>query len=219
MLLDDEVLDETRLNQVLSAARRPAEQHELGGLSAARSAFVSTYTPALSARRAPGARPLPRTSVAARLLALKAAAVVSGATLIGGVAFAASNSGLLDLHPSHQRQNPAPQASHGLLQRSGDGSLLVPAQLTSSTVATAAQVGGAAKQTPPGQAQATHPAHGRTTPPPRSPHPRPSNTPPTSPPGQTNSEHPNKGHSKHPKQTLRQRETAPAHATPTPHHI
>lgn len=105
-LLDEEAFDGTALSRVLAAARAPARPDELAGLESARLAFrqqVATprHRVASSRGRAPastGARTL-----AGRLLAAKAVAAVSGATLIGGVAYAASSGVLTNapsLHPS-----------------------------------------------------------------------------------------------------------------------
>ena len=97
-LLDGEY-DDGALARVLTAARAPGAPQDLAGLEATRAAFVRVS-------HAPGRPPIGVLStatkkVAGRLLAVKAVAAISGATLIGGVAYAASTTGLLGNHPSH----------------------------------------------------------------------------------------------------------------------
>lgn len=117
-LLDGARDDGTALARVLAAARAPANPRETTGLDAARTAFIGAANAPRPARpkRHGGTR-----SVAGRLVALKAIAAVSGASLIGGVAYAASSTNLLNHpsghHPGHHRSAassesaPAPSAS------------------------------------------------------------------------------------------------------------
>jgi hypothetical protein len=95
-LLDEEAFDGTALSRVLAAARAPARPDELVGLESARVAFLERTAAQRhrAARGSSGAR-----SLAGRLIAAKAIAALSGATLIGGVAYAAS-SGVLTSTPS-----------------------------------------------------------------------------------------------------------------------
>jgi hypothetical protein len=116
LLLDEDVFEDTRLSRVLSVARQPAAAEELAGLTEARAAFVLALNPPLTTRASSG-RPARSRSLAGRLLALKAVAAVSGATLVGGVALAATQANFLGNSPQHQKNQQAPQASPPRMQR------------------------------------------------------------------------------------------------------
>jgi hypothetical protein len=100
-LLAGDVTDGSAISRVLAAARAPGTPEEVAGLEAARSTFVLAT---LASPRPPiNIRPALTRTTAVRLLTLKAIAAVSGATLIGGVAYAASNTALLGgSPPNHQ---------------------------------------------------------------------------------------------------------------------
>src|SRR4051794_7711893 len=108
-LLDGRSPDNSALARLLTAARAPGTRDEMGGLPAARSAFLEARQPRRSrATRLPAAtRP-----AAGKLFALKALAAVSGATLVGGVAYAATDTSLLG-GTDHHRHGPAASASAG----------------------------------------------------------------------------------------------------------
>lgn len=82
--------DGTALARLLGAARAPDTQREVAGLDAARAAFIR----GVELWDAPA-----RKRPVGRLLAVKVAAAVSGVSLIGGVAYATTSSGLLDHRP------------------------------------------------------------------------------------------------------------------------
>jgi hypothetical protein len=93
--LDGSYSDDSALSGLLDAARAPGTREDMAGLPAARTAFRSVpfvrSRPAASVSRLPAAT---RTA-AGRLLALKFVAAVSGATLVGGAAYAATGAKLL----------------------------------------------------------------------------------------------------------------------------
>jgi hypothetical protein len=93
--LDGSRSDDSALSAMLDAARAPGTRDEMAGLPAARTAFMSA--PYLRTRPAASVSKLPAAtkSAAGRLLALKFVAAVSGATLIGGAAYAATGAKLL----------------------------------------------------------------------------------------------------------------------------
>ena len=186
LLLDDEVLEDTRLSRVLSAARAPAQAEELAGLVAARTAFASTFTAPL-ATRVPANRPK---ALAGRLIALKAIAAVSGATLVGGVAFAASHSNLLRSPAHHQHNQQAPQGPQpGAPQGSWVASTAVS---PGHGAVTHGKAGGKAAQ-PRGNSTASGRAHQSNAP-----HPHPTNTPPSTSPGQGRTHHPKNNQTQQP---------------------
>lgn len=78
--------DGSELGRLLAAARGPAAADELTGLGPALAAFRDASASAAAATRVRRAR---------RWLVLKVLAVASGASLAGGVAYAATNGGLL----------------------------------------------------------------------------------------------------------------------------
>src|SRR4051794_33088385 len=83
------------LSHVMAALTAPGTQDELLGLDAARSAFLAAQAPtAAPARATARRRPATTRTVAGRLLAAKAVAAVSGITLVGGVAYAATTTSL-----------------------------------------------------------------------------------------------------------------------------
>jgi hypothetical protein len=108
-LLDGGRVADAGLSRVISAARAPADPGELAGFDAARAAFDRTC-------RAPNRRPVSSVpaatrTAAGRLLAIKAIAAVAGATLVGGAAYAASNTQLLGGgSPHHGPSRPAPNS-------------------------------------------------------------------------------------------------------------
>jgi hypothetical protein len=211
-LLDGSRPDDSALSGLLDAARAPGSRDEMTGLPAARSAFMSVpYVrgrPAASVSRLPAAT---RTA-AGRLLALKFVAALSGATLVGGAAYAATGARLLGgstphKHPTY-RSAPVP-TTHG---RGGGGHQTAP---------------GAARPTPSGQQPQAAPAtttglagspaspgigHGKSSVA-HSEHP-PSNS--ATPPGQSNTPGPRDTHTPKPHHTPSPHDTKPQH-TPNPH--
>jgi hypothetical protein len=114
LLLDGD-LGHDALSRVLAAVTASGTQDELGGLSTARSAFVAAYTPMAAPARAASARhrPAATRTVAGRLLAAKVVAAVSGITLVGGVAYAATTTNLFHAPASSQAPGaPAQQPTH-----------------------------------------------------------------------------------------------------------
>lgn len=110
-LLDRSHSDDSALSALLDAARAPGTREDMAGLPAARTAFMSVpyvrTRPAASVSRLPAAT----RSAAGRLLALKFVAAVSGATLVGGAAYAATGAKLLGgSHgpPKHSTSSSAP---------------------------------------------------------------------------------------------------------------
>jgi hypothetical protein len=99
------------LSHVLAAVTAAGTQDELLGLPAARSAFLAAQAPTAAPARATTARRRPAASrtVAGRLLAAKAVAAVSGITLVGGVAYAATTTSIFHPAPRHGPQAPAQQ--------------------------------------------------------------------------------------------------------------
>jgi hypothetical protein len=207
-LLDEDVLEDTRLCRVLSAARQPTHADELGGLVQARAAFVSTFNPAHEAREAVS-RPTGRRTFAGRLLAVKAVAAVSGATLVGGVALAASHTSLLNEAPRHTQNQPAVQTSQPLAPQ---GSYLI------STAVTPAVTGRSTSSAHPAQSHGNSAAIGHAHQS-RAPHSHPVHPPSSSPPGKSNPPHrkkPKKQPTQHPSNAGAIRGTAPksGHANP-----
>jgi hypothetical protein len=106
-LLDKDVADGTELSRVLAAARAPGTANEVVGFQGAKSAFMvaSRNLPRFPVRhRAAASR-----SITARGFMLKALAAVSGVTVAGGVAFAATTTGFLGgpaKGPAHHRTAP-----------------------------------------------------------------------------------------------------------------
>ena len=196
LLLDEDIVDGTRLSRVLSAARQPTQAEELTGLTAARAAFVSTYNPPPTLRAGAGRRAGSHT-VAGRLFALKAAAAVSGVTLIGGVALAATHANLLSNSTHHQHNQQAPQGSQPGGPAGGpQGSAItssvvsVPGHGRASITAGKARHAGAA---PHGTNGSPSEHHSQS----HSPHPHQSNSSPSAPPGQRNLPHRSKSPSPH----------------------
>jgi hypothetical protein len=119
-LLNSDARDSTQLAQLLAAACAAGTPEELAGLDATRTAFLAD-------RQAPGHSvgrlPAVTRTTAGRLFALKALAAVSGATLIGGVAYAtASNTGLLGgSHHHTQPSTSAPATTDSTAQLPGGG--------------------------------------------------------------------------------------------------
>lgn len=111
-LLDGRATRGSALAGVLSAARAPGTPDELGGLSTARTAFLTAQQAHPKRGAAASGLPGATRSAAGRLLVLKAVAAVSGATLVGGVAYAATGAHLLGGDTDHRVHSPAtsPQA-------------------------------------------------------------------------------------------------------------
>ena len=115
--LDGSHSDDSALSALLDAARAPGAREDMAGLPAARAAFMSVpyvrTRPAASVSRLPAAT----RNAAGRLLALKFIAAVSGATLVGGAAYAATGAKLLGgSHgpPKHSTSSTAPAVpGHG----------------------------------------------------------------------------------------------------------
>jgi hypothetical protein len=119
-LLDADVSDGSALSRVLSAARAPGTSEEMAGLGTAMSAFYVTG-PA-SPRPPMPTRSVTTRTVTGRWIALKALAALSGASLIGGAAYAATNAGFLDNLSPHK---PGQQTTHtvpGTSSSNGDRS-------------------------------------------------------------------------------------------------
>ncbi|MDT4921969.1 MAG: hypothetical protein QOI15_2871, partial [Pseudonocardiales bacterium] len=105
-LLDGRTPDDSALARLLTAARAPGTRNEMAGLPAARTAFLDARQP----RRAGAIRlPAATRTAAGRLFALKAVAAVSGATLVGGVAYAATDTNLLG-GTDHRKHGPVASA-------------------------------------------------------------------------------------------------------------
>jgi hypothetical protein len=100
------------LSHVMAAATAPGTHSELLGLAVAHSAFLAEQATTAAPARAPARhRPAATRTVAGRLLAAKAVAAVSGITLIGGVAYAATTTSLFrspasDHPPAQQSTQP-----------------------------------------------------------------------------------------------------------------
>jgi hypothetical protein len=92
-LLDGGRVSDAALSRVVTAARAPATPDELAGLDAAQSAFHRSSQ--AWGRRPISSVPAATRTAAGRLLAVKAIAAVGGASLIGGAAYAATNTPLL----------------------------------------------------------------------------------------------------------------------------
>lgn len=116
-LLDGSRSDDSALSGLLDAARAPAAREEMSGLPTARNAFMSV--PYVRTRPAASVSKLPATSrsAAGRLLALKLVAAVSGVTLVGGAAYAATGADLLG--GSQHQQSPSSPASSAPHHRGG----------------------------------------------------------------------------------------------------
>lgn len=177
-LLDEDAYDDAPLSRVLAAARGPARPDELAGLAAARAAFVSSTMPGA---RPATARPARSRTLAGRLLAVKAIAAVSGASLLGGAAYAVSDNGLLG-GSSHAR--PLSSAHQAV---PGQASAAVPYRPAGTPAAS--RPGAPARPSParhaPGRtAAATHP-------------PRPPHSAPAAPPRHTPSQLPSPSQRSH----------------------
>jgi hypothetical protein len=211
-LLEKDIADGTTLCRVLSAARAPGTTHEVAGLEAAMSAFAAATreTP-----RSPAShRAVATRTVTARRFALKALAAVSGVTLAGGVAYAATTAGFAggspnDVPPRHSTgpgQGTHSTNSFGGSLPLGPGSVGSPAgahpRSTLTATVAVTHPNGRPEVTPPNRPESTrvHPTH-----PTSSPHPSPT---PSSPASHTAPSDP--GRSSHPGR--------PSHPPkPTPH--
>lgn len=205
-LLDGARSDDSALSAVLDAARAPATRTELSGLSTARNAFMSVpyvrTRPAASVSRLPAAT----RSAAGRLLALKLVAALSGISLVGGAAFAASGTDLLGgTSPRHHSPaGPVPTAPHN-----DGGRQVVPGQAGPTpggvvTHAGPATQGAAATNGKSSIARSEHPP-----------------SKPANPPGRSNTPGAPISHSPKPHHTSSSHNANPhppgsAHATPTP---
>jgi hypothetical protein len=159
-LLDGQPANGTALSRVLGAARAPGSPDELVGLDAARAAYVAARSPSPAGTRSPVATlPAVTRTTAGRLLALKALAALSGASLIGGAAYAATSSGLLGGTTHHHP--PAPQQSssspgHGSTSAGTSG-------LQQSSHGTSPTDGRKSTGEQPGHTRATTPSHAQGT--------------------------------------------------------
>ena len=208
-LLDGARSDDSALSGLLDAARAPAAREEMSGLATARNAFMSVpyvrTRPAASVSKLPAAT---RTA-AGRLLALKLVAAISGVTLVGGAAYAATGADLLGGSSPHRHSpsSPAPTAPHHR-----GGFQVAPGQVGPTPAGPLPQPG-----------QATH-GDGRTngkSSAARSEHP-PAN--PANPPGRSNTSGPPESHSPQPRHTPSPHNAKPhptdsarATRTPSPH--
>jgi hypothetical protein len=208
--LDGSYTDDSALSALLDAARAPGTREDMAGLPAARTAFMSVpyvrTRPAASVSRLPAAT---RTA-AGRLLALKFVAAVSGATLVGGAAYAATGAKLLGGSQSPHKHSTSSSAPAVPGHRGG--SRQYPAG------------GGGAQPTPGGQQPQAAPAatthdngqrNGSLTG--RSSAAHEEHNPPATPPGQSNTPgSPQTSHSPSPHHTPTPHDTKP-HPTPNPH--
>lgn len=200
-LLDGARSDDSGLSALLDAARAPGTREDMAGLQSTRNAFMSVpyvrTRPAASVSRLPAATRI----AAGRLLALKLVAAVSGVTLVGGAAYAATGAQILGGGSSPHRHStststPAPAPGN----RGGGPYQVVPGQ------------GG-----PTGGGLLTQPANnggpnGNSSVA-RSEHP-PAN--PATPPGQTNTPGAPTSHAPKPHHTPTPQNTKP-HESPSPH--
>ena len=117
-LLDGARADDRALSDLLAAARAPGTRDEVAGLATARTEFLNTrFRPIRGATKS---LPAATRTAARRLLVLKAVAALSGATLIGGTAYAATGTDLL----GGSSKDPAPRhgsssSTHGTHSRDG----------------------------------------------------------------------------------------------------
>jgi hypothetical protein len=165
LLLEGGVAEDTPLSRVLAAAMAPGTPHDLAGLDAARSAFLATGP---AAQHRPPALPAATRIAAGRLLTLKAIAAVGGATLIGGVAYAASDAGLLggsspQRHGEHSSSAPGsgsnadPQTSANPAVPGGTSGHPHPSRATTPNKGHGGGATAHASHTPHGTPPATHP--------------------------------------------------------------
>jgi hypothetical protein len=103
-LLDGCSSDGSALAELLSAARAPGAPDEMLGLPSTRAAFLDARRPRRTAIRLPAA---------GRLAALKVLAAVSGATMIGGVAYAATEANFLGGTGGNHQKPPAASSPAG----------------------------------------------------------------------------------------------------------
>ena len=204
-LLDGARSDDSALSGLLDAARAPAAREEMSGLATARNAFMSVpyvrTRPAASVSKLPAAT---RTA-AGRLLALKLVAAISGVTLVGGAAYAATGADLLGGGPQqHSPSSPASSAPHhrggfqvapGQAGPTPAGPLPKPGQATHGDGSTNSKSSIARSEHPPAN--------------------------PSNPPGRNNTSGPPDSHSPQPRHTPSPHNTNPhptdsARATPTP---
>jgi hypothetical protein len=194
-LLDGRHPDDSALARVLSAASAPGTADELAGLAAARAAFVMAQQP--RDKRAAVGLPGATRSAAGRLFVLKAVAAVSGATLVGGVAYAATGAHLLGGGPEHHRVHAPATSSHTAAAHGGHGA--APPYETHY-----GSHGGVRPTTRPAGGQpSAHETHG------------PTQTHSAHPPGPHNSESPGPTHSPNPHST-KSHSPHPSHS-PKPH--
>jgi hypothetical protein len=199
--LDGSHADDSALSTVLEAARAPGTREDMAGLPAARNAFMSVpylrTRPAASVSRLPAAT---RTA-AGRLLALKFVAAVSGVTLVGGAAYAATGAQLLGGSSPHRHSTssaaPAPHNRGNQIVPPGQapptpgGPLPQPRQQTRHD-----------DGAPNGNSSVAHSEHS------------PSN--PATPPERSNTPHPPTSHAPKPHETPTPHDSKSPH-TPSPH--
>lgn len=113
-LLDATESDGTPLAELLAAARAPARPGQLTGMATARAAFERAHMgPARG--RAPVSVPTLGRRAAGRVLAVKVIALIGGASVVGGAAYAAADIGLLPgSKPSHHAPAPSHPSEPGL---------------------------------------------------------------------------------------------------------
>jgi len=198
-LLDGSRSDDSALSALLDAARAPGTREDMAGLPAARNSFMSVpymrSRPAASVSRLPAAT---RTA-AGRLLALKLVAAVSGVTLVGGAAYAATGAQLLGGSSPHKHSTsstaPAPNNRGG-----GPHQVVGPGQAgptPGNLLPQPANNGG-----PSGNSSVARSEH-----PPAS---------PATPPGKSNTSGPRTSHAPQPRHTPTPQDTKP-HETPSSH--
>lgn len=198
-LLDDLRSDDSDLSALLEVARAPGARDEMGGLRAATSAFMSVpyvrTRPAATVSRLPAAT----RAAAGRLLALKFIAAVSGVTLVGGAAYAATGARLPGGSSPHKHSTSSSGAPSPNTGEGGGDQYLPPGQV---------------RPTPAGPVPAvnTRGADGNNSAA-RSEHP-PAN--PANPPRHSNAPGPDTTHTPQPHQTPAPHNTQP-HPSPSTH--
>jgi hypothetical protein len=197
-LLNGSRRDDSMLSAVLDAARAPGTRDEMAGLPEARAAFMSV--PYVRSRPAASVSSLPAATrtAAGRLLALKFLAAVSGATLIGGAAYAATGAKLLGGGSPHPHKH------------STSTSTSAPGHAGRFQIGQVAPTPGAPLPAPAGKPSDLTPKGNSSIA--RSEHP-PSN--PATPPGRTHTPGPTNSHSPKPHHTPSPHDTKPHH-TPSP---
>jgi hypothetical protein len=204
--------DDSALSALLDAARAPGTRDEMAGLPAARNAFLAA--PYLHTRPAASVRRLPATTrtAAGRLLALKLVAAVSGVTLVGGAAYAATGAKLLGGGSSHHRTSASSTANQpGSRHHHGAGQLK-PVGLPAPTPAGPVPTSAATHGKPGGVSSSAHEAHSPTEARGQSNAPGPHTSHPVKPTHPATPTHPSS-----PSHTPTPSHTPKPHHSPTPH--